>query len=176
MRKTDSHSSEVQLSELLACAQPDLLGLRWIGESGWIVLGKYLESVVSGDVRENVRGDMSRYRPGMAQEKSGHPSKSSCIMCSFVIHAESGFNVRVIIVLSPLLVSRTVSVNISKWTHSIVHITEWVSIHCPVGSAPVGVQCRPHHRSPRALILRLYIHNVYLYTIYYKQHLVWYMF
>ena len=30
MRKTDSHSSEVQLSELLACAQPDVLGLRWI--------------------------------------------------------------------------------------------------------------------------------------------------
>ena len=30
MRKTDSHSSEVQLSELLASAQPDVMGLRWI--------------------------------------------------------------------------------------------------------------------------------------------------
>jgi len=29
---------------------------------------------VSGDVRKNVGGDMSRYRHGMAQEKSGHPT------------------------------------------------------------------------------------------------------
>jgi len=32
---------------------------------------------VSGDVRENVRGNMSRYLPGMAHEKSGHPNVMS---------------------------------------------------------------------------------------------------
>ena len=32
---------------------------------------------MSGDVRENVRGDMSRYRPGMAHEKSDHPRRSA---------------------------------------------------------------------------------------------------
>jgi len=35
MRKTDSHNSKIQLSEVLACAQPDVLGLGWI-ERQWI--------------------------------------------------------------------------------------------------------------------------------------------
>src|SRR6218665_1491943 len=29
----------------------------------------------------------------------------------------------------------------------------WASIYCSMGSAPVGVQCRLHHRSPRSAIL-----------------------
>src|SRR6218665_1751020 len=34
------------------------------------------------------------------------------------------------------------------------------SIHCSKGSVPIGVQCHLHHRSPRALILRLLVECV----------------
>src|SRR6218665_3143588 len=38
---------------------------------------------------------------------------------------------------------------------------EPISIHpLSVGSAPIGVQCRPHHRSPHAVILRLSLEYV----------------
>jgi len=37
----------------------------------WKIFGQ--RRVGGGGVRGNVRGEMSRYRPGMAQEKSGHP-------------------------------------------------------------------------------------------------------
>src|SRR6218665_2947113 len=44
-----------------------------------------------------------------------------------------------------------------SWYHSLgVH----PSIHCSVGSAPVGVRCCPHHCSPRAVILRLSVEYV----------------
>src|SRR6218665_3116382 len=41
----------------------------------WKIFGQ--RRVGGGGVRGNVRGEMSRYRPGMAQEKSGHPMYTS---------------------------------------------------------------------------------------------------
>jgi len=43
------------------------------------------ERSVWGDERENIRGDMSRYRPGMAQEKFGHAIHAPSENCSFRI-------------------------------------------------------------------------------------------